>query len=375
MTSPTGTLPKLPLCACGCGAPVRLPTHRFLHGHAAKVQIPTTEMICAQCRKPFTVRPAIRDSRLHCSRECKAAAQSHAKLDTPLKRRVAQAMARRNMTLTALSTEAGVNYNTLRSWFQNQGRFLRGPNVAQIAAWLGITHDEAIKLQGGTGEDHRRAAAHNALASEKMVAFQQQLKTDPRLKKRIAENVARAVRGKPRTPEHLANHRASMERYWQTADWQEKRQRIGQEAKTPRGRALRVKMNLRRKYPDHREGAITALAIERLRLPPYNTVSDAKARSLLVPRGRHRRKATRGRKAQECRCIFLDDHLPTAARSPQGKVRRFEWPRLAEIYNAIPGNADQLDGLMLADWAKHHISRCTRPHQRQWRIIHVIKAG
>src|SRR5207249_18781 len=125
------------------------------------------ERWCAGCDSTFISRHPDKKS---CSQACEDRLHALARrdgLDNDLKRTVQRKLRTVGLTPAAASRELGWPQGGMSDWLTAPGRYLSRPLLRPLATWLGIDLDEAISLQGGTGEEQQREAVRKASPEER----------------------------------------------------------------------------------------------------------------------------------------------------------------------------------------------------------------
>jgi hypothetical protein len=104
---------------------------------------------CVQCGKEFTLGDG---DEQYCSNTCRNLAHSKRTLNNPLKKRVGARIRNRRIDAAIASREMGLEYGRLQYWLYTPKAMLKRDGLAPIATWLGLSEEEAIRLQGGPGK-------------------------------------------------------------------------------------------------------------------------------------------------------------------------------------------------------------------------------
>jgi transcriptional regulator with XRE-family HTH domain len=205
--------------------------------------------------------------------------------DTDLKARFIARLRTRKIFLKQASVEIKANYGTLTDWLKRPLGRLNEANLLRAAAWLEISIDKAIRLQGGTAKEHQREAALTTLESEgvrkhmeRMGKKGQRSSRQTRYVQRVIDRMNEKVRGTHQSAEHSERIRQRQKAYRQTPAAHD----LGQYHSTPLGRAYQFLRGLRRYRADWTPQELTAEAVRRLLQPPYGIESDKAARMLIA---------------------------------------------------------------------------------------------
>ena len=307
--------------------------------------------LCPSCGRDLLDAPA---AQRDCDPFCKNVARAEWKLDNDLKRAVGGRIKARQIMAGVVAAESGVGSETVRTWLRRKGHLLKAPQLAAIGAWLGITPEEAGRLQGGTAEEKLIENGRRLFASPGTQAYIDRLRTDPRLRRTTVERAAAGKRGKTVPEDSRARISAGLKNYRQRDDAHP----LGLHKKTLRGRAQTMITSLQQRHPHTPREEITRIAVGRLLQPPYNVRDEETARALLTPKPRRtsvRRRASR----RPYRCallVTLDAELPRLAtgRRPHRFMREFEERLRTEEGDATP------DYTVLKDWIADHERRCPK---------------
>jgi hypothetical protein len=162
-------------------------------------------MVECICGIEFTPKDA---NQVFHSRPCARESRAKTVVDCALKARFMGRRKARGLTRRAAGDQAGINYSALRTWLKTPQSRLGEKNLALMAAWLEISIDQALRLQGGTAEGHRKARALVGLK-----AHNEQARRDPKLVRKAVERMAKAVRGTHHSEEHRARQSVGLKAY------------------------------------------------------------------------------------------------------------------------------------------------------------------
>jgi hypothetical protein len=347
-------------CACGCGEAVRSMTARFLPGHWRRV--PKVAMRCRACgaialRNPSRAKSEAQRSNArsagrveinwdtgegtHVCGSCRDVelGRRAAKLrdatpedGPPLKALFAEALETRNASLAQAEREAGIAPGGLKVWLRDPERWLTRRKLECVARWLQIPIESAIELQGGLGEDHKRAAmskAHDAFV------------------------------GKFKSPKYAREHGKKFRQKKGYQHSEQARKKIGDAKKayhagrstplalallasTARGRARRVLARARRKHPDQAEKE----ALKKLRASPYGFGNEL-ARGFFAP------LSPKGRRHDYDRCTALQQRAAKERWYGYGDPPSGFYVRLADHIDR-----PEVDAANARDWHVYHFPRC-----------------
>lgn len=230
-----------------------------------------SEHACPGCTKTF-VGP---ESQLYCSVRC-ADLDKLGPLDTLLKRRFVQELRSRWVSVAQAHKEMGIPVPTLYTWIRRRDGWLEDHRLGQVAGWLAIELDEAIRLQGGHAADRRRESVRQADHPER-----QRLRTDKKYARKNVRAAAAAVRGAARSIEHRQRLSEAVTAYYaRNPDTSY----LGAYAADADGRAKQIARNYRRHHVDWTEEQVRATTALRLLEPTDNVASFEEALRLLDPR-------------------------------------------------------------------------------------------
>jgi transcriptional regulator with XRE-family HTH domain len=211
---------------------------------------------CAGCDQTFISRHPEQKS---CSQPCEDRLHALARrdsLDNDLKRLVQQKLRAVGLTPAAASRALGWPNGAVSDWLTTPGRFLTRRLLGPLATWLQVDIEEAIRLQGGTGEEQQLEAVRRA-STEDRRAWARAFWTSPAHKGARARWRAgrHGARGAPKSPEHRAKIAAANQaRYAQTP----------KPAPTFRARVLGTRAHFRRHHPDWSPEEVEEQTIARL---------------------------------------------------------------------------------------------------------------
>jgi hypothetical protein len=266
----------------------------------------------AECPCGKVFEPKNRNQLYHevkCARD--GAAQG---LKPPLKAPFMGRVKVRGLTRRAAADQIGIGYSALRTWWQTPGSRLQDNNLALMAAWLEISIDEALRLQGGTAEERRKALALAGLKTHN-----EEVRRDPKLALKAAAAVAKAVqamnsavRGTHQSEEHRDGIQQGVKAYRSRPGAHP----LGQHHNTRRGKAQQLLRSLKGHHPEWSESKLLEEADRRLREPPYS-IRDGRVRHLiLAPKQRV------GRPPREDRCKQLCELLAQVEPDRNGGLPR-----------------------------------------------------
>lgn len=311
---------------------------------------------CPRCGAAFTQR---KPPRTYCGKPCADAAQSIWRPDTKLKAAILAAIRSRRISGTVAALEIGMKPSTLRQSLRRAGSHFQLPQLERVATWLGISTDEAARLQGGTSEEEWRERMRRARTSPKQIEHLERLKTDRRYQRAMLGPAHEATRGKSFTADHRAKISVALKEYRQRPD----AHNLSQHKKTLRGRAQTLLIQLRYRHPDWTAAQIEAEGIRRLMLPPFNVKTAEIATALLAPKLKPRpirRRAMR----HPYRCTLLQEMDAEYSRRPNSERAYGFMPEFERRLQEHEGAATP-DHLTLKDWIADHEKRCHRHGRRR----------
>jgi hypothetical protein len=225
-----------------------------------------------------------------------------------LKRRVSAELKKRRISMREASREIGSHESKLGDWLRTSGQRLVEDHAAAVASWLGISPEEAVKLQGGTGEAHRREGRARQAREDA-----ERRSTEPnthharqfRVRQRKASRTgATKVHGSKLSSSHKAKIGAGQKAYWARPD---ARPSPFPGSITLRRRARLTLSALRRFHPNWTSEELETEAVRRMLSWPENLGSEEVARGLIAPRRLLRdRTASLGRPVLTARCEALE---------------------------------------------------------------------
>ena len=263
----------------------RTPTSRYIEPLAAALGVTPPEIVaalsipqrrCPDCHSYFTPTSTKQEK---CSNYCRHARRHRWLLDTDLKVSFASEVYNRRGTLNEACLEMGRNRGTMTSWLLTPEGRLSISNLEPLARWLGLSINEAIRLQGGTAEGRQREIAVAALAplNDNLASRKRRLKAATRA-------AADVNRGRRLTDAHRGRLRESLK----AARAQDDPRRYGRHNGTLRGQARHMLGALKWRRPGLSADQYQAEAVARLLAPPYNVRIELEAIALLQPQKRRR---------------------------------------------------------------------------------------
>lgn len=309
---------------------------------------------CARCGQTFL---AVKPSPRYCSVYCKYEERGRWVIDTDLKARFLAKVRHLKISVRPACAEADATYSSVRGWLKRDEGRLKEPALAAVAAWLGISLEEATKLQGGTAEAKRLEATRQGLASsEKVASYRQKLRTNRRFQRQVVNRMAEAVRGHEKSPDHRKKISIALKTYRQGKSGREPHP-LGQHNRTMRGRAQNSLKNFLRRTPQPTRAQIREWAgtvRNRLGLSVARVLESW--RPGLERRGLWSRA---GRKANERRHGILQQLKAMARRTATGKLAQGFWAEAAKVVSQDEDSA--ISGAELQVWSKRHERYCSGP--------------
>jgi transcriptional regulator with XRE-family HTH domain len=275
---------------------------------------------CPKCRTRVWVSQWKISQWRTCGRQCDVVARRKLPPWNPLQVRCLERIAETHLTVRAFARAAGISDVALRHWFRRRGSTTSAQTLRKLAEVLGIPEEQALAEAGGrTAEDSRVDRARKARAVPR----------DPIRMAQAHRKAGDALRGKPKSPEHIAASVA----FWENRSAEAKAR--GVEAliagsRSAKGRALHGLYGRLRHTPTPSREQLATWAQtvgERLGLPPDAVLAIWKP--YLQKRGLI---GTAGRPRLERRHRIIVDSLTTCGLTPDGRIPTSFWGRaLSEL--------------------------------------------
>ena len=252
-----------------------------------------------------------------CSQECDNRRHLPSDVHNPLQRRLLAHLRARALSLSNAMQATGIT--SLRWWHRAPTHHLESNNLRALAAFLKIPYEEALEEAGGvTGEDVQLTVSMTNLP--KAAATNR-----TRRYARALRAAGKGRRGRPHSPEHVANLRAGVTRRGPPTN----ASGLRDFARSPLGAVLRPLVRRLREQPKPSRADIHAWAKDIARRVPSHTATGIL--ETWVPWLQRRGLwSAAGRKSDEKRYEVVMTMMADWPRTRTGKLGAGFWPKAGE---------------------------------------------